>query len=390
MLTTNLPKIPYQKLNSGLKTRITLNKMQRAFNRFAEGVGSGIGDIRIHPTIQPKQAQTIVRQAHQLKNQQMELAQQTGRLTNTPRIHAPKANLTGLTLPEKSTILERANLKQAHLPTAQLAGTSLRGANFEEANLQAVSAYEANLTGAKLKAANLKGADMIKANLTQADLQGSDLSQARLSRGILHQTNFTDADLHQASLFRATVAEKRLKNAKNVETALLPEHFTPERSGYGYDVGQNNLGVKVGKRLVTKRLPPSSTELSHMQRIEERLGTLEKTNPDVAKELRSMLVNYRGTFIDPKNPEHHYVVMERAQGQPLSEALSHLTPSERSKVREAAQLRNDFFSHYLGFELLDRSSGNIFVHFNEQGRVKLGADGQPLIQHIDYGSVSWR
>ena len=81
---------------------------------------------------------------------------------------------------------QRANLFDAELYCAYLAGTDLRdanliGANLARANLWGANLYAANLTGANLNCANLSGANLMGAFLTGANLSGADLTHAYLS-----------------------------------------------------------------------------------------------------------------------------------------------------------------------------------------------------------------
>jgi uncharacterized protein YjbI with pentapeptide repeats len=71
-----------------------------------------------------------------------------------------------------------ANLADAYLRRANLAGANLAGADLADANL-----CRANLAGADLADADLRRADLADANLADADLRRADLSSPPLVGG---------------------------------------------------------------------------------------------------------------------------------------------------------------------------------------------------------------
>ena len=122
---------------------------------------------------------------------------------------------------------QRANLFDAELYCAYLAGTDLRdvnliGANLARANLWGANLYAANLTGANLNCANLLGANLINANLL-----GANLKDANLSRANLRDANLRDANLYNANLSGANLSGANLYNADlrgaNLEDANLED-----------------------------------------------------------------------------------------------------------------------------------------------------------------------
>ncbi|PWB81070.1 MAG: hypothetical protein C3F08_02745 [Candidatus Methylomirabilota bacterium] len=80
----------------------------------------------------------------------------------------------------KESPLMNADLKNAYLRDADLAGGILGGADLRDADLEG-----ANLQGANLRDANLAGANLRRANLRDANVAGTNFSDAQ----------FDDADL---------------------------------------------------------------------------------------------------------------------------------------------------------------------------------------------------
>ncbi|MFM7468461.1 MAG: pentapeptide repeat-containing protein [Vampirovibrionales bacterium] len=433
-----------QKTYSGLRKNITLSHMNKQYTRLLNRQGSGVGNIHISRFTTPEDAQTIISRASEIKNLQHSLVKTMNRPIKTPRIHAPNANLTGLILPEGATILARANLKKANLQEAKLPANDLKHANLKKANLYQLQAPNTSFEGANLSRvdlnlsnlqnANLKNTTLTRAllyrsnlqyanldrsrlnhilldeanlshtsiqnaklvrarvsdaNLNQANLSGSNLSYSQMDRSLLYQTNLAGTNLNHAQLSQALIDEKRIRVANNVSTAILPTYFTVERNGYNHQGGRNNLGVKIGKNMVSKRMLSNDTrELHTMKRIEERLVTLEKTDPKTANMIRGMLVRYKTDFIDPKNPEHQYLIMEKATGVPLETIHHTLSKKTKQAIEQQIDEQNNLFVKYLGLYLDDRDEANIFVQPDKQG-IELDAKGKPILQHIDYGMATW-
>lgn len=93
----------------------------------------------------------------------------------------------------------RANLREAHLESADLTGTNLTGTNFSQAHLEKADLTGTQLTETNLAGAHLEGAKFFRAhgvgtNLRGAQLAGADFRDARLER----------ADLRSARLDRET------------------------------------------------------------------------------------------------------------------------------------------------------------------------------------------
>ncbi|WP_017325808.1 pentapeptide repeat-containing protein [Synechococcus sp. PCC 7336] len=131
--------------------------------------------------------------------------------------------------------LAQADLSEANLHKANLAGADLHEANLNAADLSAANLFQANLqaiqlNGADLCQANLAGADLrqasaIEADLHQAILSGADLSQADLSQAILSETDLSMANLHQANLSEAYLGGAHLFQANLIGANLSDAQF---------------------------------------------------------------------------------------------------------------------------------------------------------------------
>jgi uncharacterized protein YjbI with pentapeptide repeats len=112
-------------------------------------------------------------------------------------------HLEGATL--ISTVMEKADLRRAHLPIAKMTKAVLQDANLEEANLAGSDLKEANLQGANLwhadlRETNLEGANLHNAELWLADLRGANLKHADLQKARLGKAKLQGADLWFAKL----------------------------------------------------------------------------------------------------------------------------------------------------------------------------------------------
>jgi len=81
----------------------------------------------------------------------------------------------------------------ANLRDADLRGAYLAGANLRRADLRGAYLSRADLTGANLRHADLSHADLSHADLAGANLRRADLSHADLSRADLTGANLTGA-----------------------------------------------------------------------------------------------------------------------------------------------------------------------------------------------------
>jgi hypothetical protein len=125
--------------------------------------------------------------------------------------------------------LRGADLAQAHLPGAPLAGANLQGTDLWDANLQGACLTEVNLQGAHLWNADLQGACLRRADLQRAHLRGADLQGTDLTEANLHGAYLRGAHLQRAILAGANLQEASLEKATIDETTTLPDgtQWTP-------------------------------------------------------------------------------------------------------------------------------------------------------------------
>jgi uncharacterized protein YjbI with pentapeptide repeats len=119
--------------------------------------------------------------------------------------------------------LNGADLHDARLWNAGLAGAKLEQANLDRAKLGNAFLRDASLVMAELDDADLSYAELESANLAYADLTEISLERADLSDSRLVLADLTDADLEGADLTDAkgwTVAQ--LTAAKSLEGATMP------------------------------------------------------------------------------------------------------------------------------------------------------------------------
>ncbi|MFM7469060.1 MAG: hypothetical protein ACKO37_06140, partial [Vampirovibrionales bacterium] len=198
------------------------------------------------------------------------------------------------------------------------------------------------------------------------------------------------ANLCGTDFLGALITEKSLKGAINTLYTKIPEHFTPERQGYSVSDGNFNLGVKIGPSLTTKRKrledplnPCADRELQAMKEIKAKLAKLETTNPQIAEEIRAILVQHRGDFVDRRHPKQLYITMDTAQGVPLSDVYENLSRQEYKIIQDTIKEQTNLIKTHLQHTLQDRNPGNIFVAVDSDGNVKWEG-GKPILQHIDY------
>ncbi|MEU8988651.1 pentapeptide repeat-containing protein [Streptomyces sp. NPDC048558] len=132
------------------------------------------------------------------------------------RIPLAKADLRDSHLPKAD--LDRADLYKANLHGADLAGANLRfgdlhGANMENAELNDVNMYAANLHEARMQHADLAGASFSGADLHEADLYEADLGGADLGGADLRDANLTRANLRNATLGGGNLRDANLQEA---------------------------------------------------------------------------------------------------------------------------------------------------------------------------------
>ena len=129
-------------------------------------------------------------------------------------VNLTDANLSG-------TNLACADLSGANLTDANLSGAKLSRADLSGANLACAYLSRANLSDANLSDANLSNAYLAIAYLADADLSGADLSGADLSGANLARTDLSGADLSGANLARTDFMDAKLAGAKNLPLKVL-------------------------------------------------------------------------------------------------------------------------------------------------------------------------
>ena len=136
------------------------------------------------------------------------------------------ADLTGAFLGRanlRGANLQQATLSGAFLGNADLGGAFLGGADLRDANLQKASLRGAYLDRARLNRAILEGATLRDAILHKASLRGAVLGQADLSGAILHGAALAQADLAGADLTGAKATDEQLAAARSLQGATLPD-----------------------------------------------------------------------------------------------------------------------------------------------------------------------
>jgi hypothetical protein len=105
----------------------------------------------------------------------------------------------------REAILASANLGDIRLRRANLSGANLLNARLEGASLTDASLCEARLRFAILRGASLRYTDLSRAYLRGADLAGADLTYAKLTGARLLGTKLPQANLRGASMDPTTV-----------------------------------------------------------------------------------------------------------------------------------------------------------------------------------------
>lgn len=103
-----------------------------------------------------------------------------------------------------NTCLDGVDLRDAHMPKANLSNTSLQNANLRRCNL---------------RKANLRGCDLSGCDLKQTDLFGADLTGANLSRSQLDQTNLLNANLSNVNFAGVHVESFQWNERTNFDNA---------------------------------------------------------------------------------------------------------------------------------------------------------------------------
>jgi uncharacterized protein YjbI with pentapeptide repeats len=122
--------------------------------------------------------------------------------------------------------LRQCNLRRAVLDGADLTRAVLRGANLDKAllhgaTLQNANATRAKLHGAKITCANAQGIKLSQADLSNASLCGTDLRRAQLVRANLRGADLSDTDLRDANLRHVLLSHKTILAGSQLTRAKL-------------------------------------------------------------------------------------------------------------------------------------------------------------------------
>jgi uncharacterized protein YjbI with pentapeptide repeats len=126
------------------------------------------------------------------------------------------ADLSGADLTE--TVLDRAKMHRVRLREADLLGASLVEADLTWADLGGARLNAADLAGACLADADLTRARLKGADFSNADLEGADLRGAELSGTVMTGTDLT------GTLFDAPAEDGRLDDAYEADDVLEGDH----------------------------------------------------------------------------------------------------------------------------------------------------------------------
>lgn len=138
---------------------------------------------------------------------------------NLSRALLTGADLSGADLSE--AVLDGARMIRARLVGADLLGASMVEANLTWANLKNARLAAARLTGACLADADLTGARLRGADFTNADLEGADLRGAELAATVMNGTDLT------GTRFDAPGGNAHVDAAYEAEAVLDSHHHEP-------------------------------------------------------------------------------------------------------------------------------------------------------------------
>jgi len=144
------------------------------------------------------------------------------------RASLPRANLTGADLTGANFFdadlsgadLTGANLSDADLTEADLTGANLASANLVGAVFYGAHLFRANLYGAHLSGADFSGADLREAKFPGAHLAGVNFSRANLADAVFYGADLTGADLSDADLPRINLYDADLRGANLARSDL--------------------------------------------------------------------------------------------------------------------------------------------------------------------------
>ncbi len=181
-------------------------------------------------------------------------------------------------LPDKTSAkfinLQKANLQEAKMMTADLQGADLSNANLEGANmaivnLQGSNIYSANLKGVILNSANLKGAFIFATNLENADMRSTYQPGA-----FIYDTNLKNTQLSRANLQGTEISHAKLKGAIMEEVNLKGAYiYSSELQG----ADMQNADLQ-GTYLRLTNLQGANMDAANLQGTEINESNLNFTN----------------------------------------------------------------------------------------------------------------
>ena len=158
--------------------------------------------------------------------------------TNLVRANLRRAHLDSADL-RRANLLESdfsdAYLNNADLGRANLNFTIVRNAHLDSARLNGTNCSDADLSGANLFKTNFRGADLSDADLSGANLSESHLSHANLSGAIFYRANLLSAIFLGANFRGADLSGARNLTAEQLVTPKLCQTKLPE----GIDLNPN-------------------------------------------------------------------------------------------------------------------------------------------------------
>ena len=184
----------------------------------------------------------------QAKLQRADLAGVMLDFSNLSGVDFEFASLSGASLNSadlSGADFEGANLSEAHLNSADLSGADIAFADLTKADLQhadltSAECAPAHLIDADLRYADLTGAIVAHADLTGANLSNADLTDADLIATDLSHASLNEAELTSALLYKATLTDASL-NIANLTRATLAEADLTRAYLYGADLSRSDL-----------------------------------------------------------------------------------------------------------------------------------------------------
>lgn len=143
------------------------------------------------------------------------------------------------------SLLSGCNMSYCKFFRSVLAFSDFLGANLRQTHFTNAFLIKSNFRHSALVNAKLRSADLDYADFTQADLTGADFSHASLDGTVFNGANITKTDFRLAR----KLTLKQLKEALNIEDALLPDNFLMSRRRSACDFPQLSPHIALPARL---------------------------------------------------------------------------------------------------------------------------------------------